>query len=531
MGGVNVGLTHCLRPRTATLVWDDTLEGGVAALGSLGTIDSAPVQHWRKTVAVANGAGEDLYSATYLGERSAAGQTWVGPYEVGARTWIVSGWKERDLRGRVVRVADPFYASTLPTAMPGAYAAVQVLEYDALDRLTRQVLPNGGTKQIGYKAFEQTVTSSELAPVTSLMDGFSRIIQTSRMIPEGPAGAVVPAGVGDAEGVTARYDAADRILEMSLQGGVAVHSFQYDTLGRLVSAHDPDIGTRTMTYEDWGWLKTHTNGANQTVQFDYDAAGRLTARRDISRTPALEYSYHYDVAAPVGVMGPDANFDSTCEGNTAGRQKGRLSCVNEPHGVVCMGYDQMGRQNMLERRLFAGATPTDTSPFSRETITLSASGLLMGQVFSDNFALEPSYDRAGRLVKLMNNGTDRWSVARVAGLPEGQAPTAMDASGRVLAEAYGNGITQTYARDVLGLPSAIEIRRPVDGGGTEALFATGTAPAPTGARFNVSGGMMVNEHTVQATSSAAGASGNVATRIRVHTADPAVGGWGAAKSL
>lgn len=31
---------------------------------------------------------------------------------------------------------------------------------------------------------------------------------------------------------------------------------------------------------------------------------------------------------------------------------------------------------------------------------------------------------------------------------------------------------------------------------------------------------MVNEHTVQAASSAPGASGNVATRIRIHTADP-----------
>jgi len=219
----------------------------------------------------------------------------------------------------------------------------------------------------------------------------------------------------------------------------------------------------------------HANGAGQTVQFEYDLAGRLTSRRDVSRTPALEYSYHYDVAAPSGVMGPSSNFTATCEGNATGRQKGRLSWVNEPHGVVCMGYDQMGRQNLLERRLFAGATPASASPFSREEISLSASGLLLGQVYTDSFELQPSYDRAGRLVKLMNNGTDRWSVAQVAGMQAGQSPTAMDASGRVLAEAYGNGITQTYARDVLGLPSAIAINKPVSGGGAQALFATSIA--------------------------------------------------------
>lgn len=56
--------------------------------------------------------------------------------------------------------------------------------------------------------------------------------------------------------------------------------------------------------------------------------------------------------------------------------------------------------------------------------------------------------------------------------------------------------------------------------------ASGGSGAPTtnaqltGSRYNTSGNMMVNEHTVQSTSSAQGATGNAATRIRVHTADP-----------
>jgi hypothetical protein len=45
-------------------------------------------------------------------------------------------------------------------------------------------------------------------------------------------------------------------------------------------------------------------------------------------------------------------------------------------------------------------------------------------------------------------------------------------------------------------------------------------PAPTGARTNISGGMMVNELTVPAKAEATTATGNVATRVRVHTADP-----------
>ncbi len=46
------------------------------------------------------------------------------------------------------------------------------------------------------------------------------------------------------------------------------------------------------------------------------------------------------------------------------------------------------------------------------------------------------------------------------------------------------------------------------------------APAPTGARRNVSGDMSVEEFTVPSQTSAVGASGDVSTRIRIHSPDP-----------
>jgi len=84
---------------------------------------------WRKTVLVANGAGEDLFSATKLMDTR----------------WIVSGWKERDSRGHVVVHGDPFYwdgadardaqaSEAQPVATGDQYAfRSQVLEYDALE--------------------------------------------------------------------------------------------------------------------------------------------------------------------------------------------------------------------------------------------------------------------------------------------------------------------------------------------------------------------------------------------------------------
>ena len=69
--------------------------------------------------------------------------------------------------------------------------------------------------------------------------------------------------------------------------------------------------------------------------------------------------------------------------------------------------------------------------------------------------------------------------------------------------------------------SNVMIKAPAPGGPTSAPSGAPTTNAAlTGSRYNLNGNMMVNEHTVQSTSSAAGATGNAATRIRVHTADP-----------
>ena len=83
-------------PRTTTWVFDGRgrfrVRGANVAVGP----------HWRSTTSVANGAGEPLFATTPLGSQ-----------------FIVSGWKERDERGQVVRSAEPFYA---PTAAAGRTA-------------------------------------------------------------------------------------------------------------------------------------------------------------------------------------------------------------------------------------------------------------------------------------------------------------------------------------------------------------------------------------------------------------------------
>jgi YD repeat-containing protein len=196
--------------------------------------------HWRQTVTVFNGASEELFSSTPTGDGR----------------FIVNGWRERDDRGHVVLMAEPFYATAASPAARAPDARVQTVSYDALSRVVDHTLPNGAITHNAYAAFQQTVSvsSRELADVISFSDGLSRIVRTERTVN------------GILESADATYDAADRITALALPGGVT-HTFVHDRLGRLASAFDPDTGERELTYDDRNFLIDHLNGTGQHVFF------------------------------------------------------------------------------------------------------------------------------------------------------------------------------------------------------------------------------------------------------------------------
>ncbi|WP_224362737.1 FG-GAP-like repeat-containing protein [Hyalangium versicolor] len=377
-------------PRPKTLVY--SFDGAPEALEGSWTGDWVEGGPWRQQVTVSNGAGEALYSATRLSPS----------------LWTVSDWRERDAHGRVVYVAQPFYwDGALPTARP-TNAVGQLLAYDAQGRIVQQTLPNNAIRTFGYKAFETTLTDSELAPVVSRYDGLGRITRTQRQVDT------------TLESVGASYDAAGRIRTLSLQDGTVTHSFSYDSLGRLVSADDPDIGARTLRYDDRNRLTHHTNGANQTRQYFYDDVGRLTRTLGEDGTA---FVYHYDLAQ---------------DGTSSGYTSGRLAWVEEPRGQVHLTYDVFGRE-ARHRRSVDGI-------WAEEATSYSPSGLPLASEV-DGVRIPTTYDPAGRAIRI---GT-YWEALQ------------LDAAGRVLEERYGNGVRQVYERNVLGLPRHIQTLRPTTG--------------------------------------------------------------------
>jgi RHS repeat-associated protein len=350
------------RPWTTSFVFD----AAKTALPALATSWRAGAP-WRESVLVSNSAGEELYGATKLGAR-----------------WIVSGWKDRDPRGRVVAVADPFYwdSQTLPTTRPPP-VTTDTRTYDALDRVTLHTLATGAKTSFAYVAFGHTKSTDELAPARMLSDGLGRVVSTDRTV-----GGVL-------ETVEATYDAADRVVAMRLLGGAVTHSLGYDTLGRLITATDPDLGARALAYNDAGWIIRQQNGAGQAIE------------------------YHYDARA---------------DGTTTGRVRGRLGWVSEPTGQAELSYDGFGRAISTLRTIdgFSAA----------EDLTLSPSGLVLRRSHGDGFAYDVSYDAAARPVGI---GTF-WEVLT------------QDAAGRILLERFGNGVTGQAEHDAIGLVRQATVR-------------------------------------------------------------------------
>ena len=379
------------RPFTETFSFDGA-EDAITALPTTW----APGSGWRHEVTAYTSASEELFHATQLD----------------TARWIVGNLRQRDALGRTTALSETFEwvgsaAELTATALPTTGPA-RTVTYDALDRPVVQTLATGGHKTLAYRAFETTATIDGMAPVTTTLDGQDRILRTARTVG------------GITESVEAQYDAEGRILRLRLPAASRTvdHDFVYDALGRLVLATDPDIGERQLAYDDGDRLIRQINGAGQTTSYAYDGAGRLTAVVGSD----TQFTYHYDDA-----------IDGQAFGNTAGK----LAWIDEPTGVVQLGYDALGRE-IRRRRSVAGRTADQVSRYA-------PSGLLLRTDDGDGLTFDVRYDAAGRALGVGS----LWSLE------------VQDASGRPMRERFGNGVVQRYERDPSGHATRITIDPPV----------------------------------------------------------------------
>jgi RHS repeat-associated protein len=157
------------------------------------------------------------------------------------------------------------------------------------------------------------------------------------------------------------YDALGNLLCVEQHGGVSgagcssspssdptspwrIRRFTYDSLSRLLTAHNPESGTITYAYDADGNVLQKTSPApnqtgstTQTISYCYDELHRMTGKAYSAQTCPLTspvVTYSYDVGA---------------------NAKGKLTSLTDQAGSASYAYDILGRMTS-ETRVISGVS-------------------------------------------------------------------------------------------------------------------------------------------------------------------------------
>lgn len=353
-----------------------------------------------------------------------------------------------DARGnvtKVIRYATPVsvgmdFNSTVAQLRPSSSAADQVVttSYDALDRITRQVDPQG------------TVT-------TNTYDTLGNLINRTQAV-----------GTSDVRTSLARYDVLGRlIMTLSAEGAAKITagmtqeqidavwnkysiSYTYDAAGRRMSMTDA-LGNRTRYFYDGDGNLTFTvNALGEISARDYNALGQLVATTAYA-TRIQNFSAQGGVASDdvkallTSLRNPTLDTRVTYAYNTDGTL---ASETNAAGGIVTHAYDAFGEETT---RTTTNGAISQTKAFSYDrrgnlvSTSLDPAGL--------NITTRSEYDPFGRVIRSVdasgNATTYRYDdlgrqVQTTDALGNARSAT-YDAFGRVLTETDALGNVTKYA--------------------------------------------------------------------------------------
>jgi YD repeat-containing protein len=235
------------------------------------------------------------------------------------RRFIVREAREYNARSLMSARTLPYYADSADYAPAPAPQPRLKMRFDALGRLVEQIGPDG-TRATHVYAPGRVVTLDDAsrAPVpqrtlTKFIDGLKRTIRVENQLADHVAVA------------TYEYDAIGRLVRYTAPNG-AVTSTTFDGLGRILAEQNPDSGRTVFVFDAAGNQVARTNAAGQTMRHTVDELDRLTAVKD-DAAPDDEVLYTFDPPPPDGTQ----------------NRIGRLWKVADRLGVLEFSYDALGR--------------------------------------------------------------------------------------------------------------------------------------------------------------------------------------------
>lgn len=201
-------------------------------------------------------------------------------------------------------------------------------EYDALDRLTRLIQPDGSTTRRCYDRWTVLVLDANGHLTRTQRDAYARTVAQDVFDDRFE---VCSTGAAKPYSTTAwSYDAVDRLITVT-RGAALQTRISYDTLGRLRTVQDSSFGKRSYLYDANGNVLQQTNGDGRNIYFRYDVLDRLVHKTyGVGKEPVrADVVFRYDLPVPNGL--------------------GQLASMSDATGVVHYRYDALGRAIRSER--------------------------------------------------------------------------------------------------------------------------------------------------------------------------------------
>ncbi len=247
------------------------------------------------------------------------------------------------------------------------------------------------------------------------------------------------------------YNVLDELTQVSQ--GAQTRAYGYDTLGRLTSATTPEAGQVSFTYDSFDNLLTRTDARSVVTNYTYDALNRPTGLRYTVPQDSGVAPMSNTVCDPTGGTNPTAN---TCfyydQGGSAANALDRVTRMVDSSGSETYTYD-------LKRPLVT----TLAKVIGTTTYTLQYShndgGEMMSVTYPSGRQVQMAVDAIGRATTLSDTFNSA-STTYASGF-------AYNTAGQVTGFNYGNGVAATfgYSADRLQMTSLKYMK------GTATLFS------------------------------------------------------------
>jgi len=190
--------------------------------------------------------------------------------------------------GRVYTVSNPYRSGSDPTTSSGTTTFL----YDALSRKTSTTYPDSSLLTSAYCGPNTLVTDPAGRWRRSTTDGLGRLIEVDE--PNAIGAAVnsngCPNGNDPIWKTVYTLDALGNLTNV-LQNGSHGRSFAFDSLGRMLTSNNPEVGLITYTYDASGNVSTKMDARNITISLSYDALNREITRAYSNSDPTVATTY------------------------------------------------------------------------------------------------------------------------------------------------------------------------------------------------------------------------------------------------